>query len=166
MRVVVIMAGGSGERFWPLSRRNHPKQLLNLSRPDRSLLEEAVERSLSLAPREQIFVATGRHLEDAIRQAKLGIPDANVIAEPCKRNTAGCLCYAAAIMLSRFGCEASAITMGVLTSDHRIPDTASFAATDGRGPLPQRRARTPPPSNRRDGGRCWFRRSGTRPLPP
>jgi len=129
MRVVVIMAGGSGERFWPLSRRNHPKQLLNLSRPDRSLLEEAVERSLSLAPREQIFVATGRHLEDAIRQAKLGIPDANVIAEPCKRNTAGCLCYAAAIMMSRFGCEASAITMGVLTSDHRIPDTASFAAT-------------------------------------
>lgn len=127
-RVAIIMAGGSGERFWPLSRRNHPKQLLKLGDPDASLLAEAVQRIIPAFPAEHIFVATGRHLQDAIRKAGLGIPEENVIAEPCKRNTAGCLCYAAATIGARFGVDAPA-TMAVLTADQRIDPANVFRDT-------------------------------------
>ncbi|MFA6817227.1 MAG: sugar phosphate nucleotidyltransferase [Lentisphaeria bacterium] len=126
MRVIVIMAGGFGERFWPLSRRNKPKQLLTLTGSGQSLLAEAVERSRAIVPLENIFVATGINLQQAIRDANLGIPNANIIAEPSKRNTAGCLIYSSAVILSRFKVSPEEVTMGVLTADHRIPDTEPF----------------------------------------
>ena len=101
MKVIVIMAGGTGERFWPLSRFNHPKQLLTLSGSGQSLLEEAVERSAAIVSPENIFIATSQHLQEAIRNAGLPIPVDNIIAEPSKRNTAGCLIYAAASILAK-----------------------------------------------------------------
>jgi mannose-1-phosphate guanylyltransferase len=128
-RIAVIMAGGSGERFWPLSRRNRPKQLLRLADPDRNLLEQAVDRIAPLLGHENIFVATGRHLAEAVRGAKTGIPDENVIAEPCKRNTAGCLCYVAATVMSRFSESSDQISIAVLTADHQICDTRRFQET-------------------------------------
>ena len=100
MKVIVIMAGGAGERFWPLSRGNHPKQLLKLTGSGQSLLEEAVERSMAIVPPSNIYIATGKNLQKAIQDADLGIPPENVIAEPCKRNTAGCLIFAAATILA------------------------------------------------------------------
>jgi mannose-1-phosphate guanylyltransferase len=123
-RVVVIMAGGSGERFWPLSRENHPKQLLRLGREGRTLLDEAVARALTLALPENVFVATGRRLEGPIRSAGLGIPEENVIGEPAKRNTLGCLVYMAAQI--RSGREEDPV-MAVLTADHLIGDLDHFA---------------------------------------
>ena len=130
MRVIVIMAGGTGERFWPMSSAAHPKQLLTLTSSGQSLLAEAVQRSMALVPKENIYVATSRLLQKAIIDAKLGIPDENVLAEPAKRNTAGCLIYASACILSR-NCNLGpeGVTIGVLTADHRIPDTAPFVAT-------------------------------------
>src|SRR5450759_3124326 len=89
-RIAVIMAGGAGERFWPLSRQARPKQVLNRDDSCRCLLQAAVERLVPLIPPERILVVTGRHLVAPIRAAQVGVPDANVIAEPCKRNTAGC----------------------------------------------------------------------------
>lgn len=130
MRVIVIMAGGTGERFWPLSRVNHPKQLLTLTGQGQSLLQEAVERSMAIVPPENIYIATTQTLRQSIIDADLGISDENVIAEPSRRNTAGCLIYAAATILSRnrsLGPEQ--VTMGVLTSDHRIPETTPFVKT-------------------------------------
>lgn len=130
MQVIVIMAGGAGERFWPLSRRNHPKQLLTLTGSGQSLLSEAVERSMAIVPPENIYIATGQHLQQAIREAELGIPDENVIAEPSRRNTAGCLIYSAAyILASHPNLSPEEVTMGVLTADHRIPDTTPFVNT-------------------------------------
>ena len=123
------MAGGAGERFWPLSRKNRPKQLLNLTDPSKSLLEESVGRIAALIPPEQVFVATGRHLQAPIRAADLPIPDENVIAEPCKRNTAGCLVYAAAVALARFDSSASDLTMAVVTADHQIGEVEKFLHT-------------------------------------
>ena len=128
-RVAVIMAGGSGERFWPLSRRNRPKQLLNLTQPDKSLLQEAVERVTPVVGRENVYIATGRHLVEAITQAGLDIPEENVLAEPCKRNTAGCLCYVAAVLLARNDMDASGVSMTVLTADHEIRDEDEFRNT-------------------------------------
>ena len=126
VRVVVIMAGGVGERFWPLSRRHHPKQLLNLTEAPESPLVEAIGRSRELVSAERIFVATVPHLQAVLQSADLGIPVENVIAEPAKRNTAGCLAYAAATLLARFGVPPEEIAMAVLTADHRIPDTEAF----------------------------------------
>lgn len=132
MKVIVIMAGGTGERFWPLSRVNNPKQLLTLSGSGQSLLAEAVDRSAAIVPRENIYIATSQHLQDAIRAAKLDIPEENIIAEPCKRNTAGCLIYATATILARTKMSPEEVTMGVLTADQRIPDNAPFVDTVSR----------------------------------
>ena len=128
-RIAVIMAGGSGERFWPLSRRRMPKQLLRLTKPDQTLLAEAVERMAPVIPPERVFVATALHLRDAVCRAKLGIADENVLAEPCKRNTAGCLVYAAAHVLNRFREDGPNVTMAVVTADHTIGDADRFRAT-------------------------------------
>ena len=71
MKVIVIMAGGAGERFWPLSRHTQPKQLLKLTGSGQSLLEEAVERSMAIVPPANIYIATGQHLKQAIIDADL-----------------------------------------------------------------------------------------------
>ncbi|MBX3180244.1 MAG: mannose-1-phosphate guanylyltransferase [Candidatus Hydrogenedentes bacterium] len=123
------MAGGAGERFWPVSRRLHPKQLLRLTSPTETMLHESVNRLRPLVAPEHIYVQTSEELVDAIRAANVGIPDENVIAEPCRRNTAGCLCYAAARMLARYGGDGDNLTMAVVTADHRIGDNDAFTAT-------------------------------------
>lgn len=128
-RIGLIMAGGSGERFWPVSRRLHPKQLLRLTSPTDTMLHESVKRLTPIIDPQYIYVQTSEELVPAIREANLGIPDANVIAEPCRRNTAGCLAYAAAYMLARHGGDGSNLSMAVVTADHRIGDNAAFKAT-------------------------------------
>lgn len=119
------MAGGSGERFWPLSRRSRPKQLLRLADPAKSLLEQSIERIEPIVPRENIFLATARHLKEAILEVPTGLPKKNVLCEPCKRNTAGCLVYAAACLITRYR-DPSQVTLAVLTADHLIRDTERF----------------------------------------
>jgi len=128
-RIAVIMAGGSGERFWPLSRTTHPKQLLHLNDPQQSLLSEAVTRLTPLFAKESIYVATSEILQPVIAAAELGLPAANIIAEPCKRNTSGCLAYAAATALHRHGGDPAKITMAVVTADHRICNADGFRTT-------------------------------------
>ena len=119
------MAGGSGERFWPLSRRLRPKQLLRLAHPEKSLLQQSIERVEPIVPKENIFIATARHLKDAILAAHTGLPEKNILCEPCKRNTAGCLVYAAASLITRYP-DPSQVTIAVLTADHLIRDAARF----------------------------------------
>lgn len=125
-RLGVIMAGGSGERFWPLSRQDHPKQLLRLASEDKTMLAEAVERLLPLIPAERIFVATGEHLVDTIRAGGVGVPEENIIAEPFRRDTAGCLAYATAHALALYGGDGSNLSMAVVTADHLIGDHRRF----------------------------------------
>ncbi len=128
IRVAVIMAGGSGERFWPLSREQRPKQLLKLTGSDENLLQEAVSRVLPLVPAENVFLATSRTLCNVICAGDERIPNANVLAEPCRRNTAGCLIWAAANLIARYG-EDQEVTMAILTADHRIGAHDKFRAT-------------------------------------
>ena len=125
IRVAVVMAGGSGERFWPLSRRSTPKQLLPLTESGQTLLQESVERVASVIPPERVFIITSAQIRDAAAAA-CSVPDENVLAEPCKRNTAGCLAFAAAHVMARFNVPAEQITMTVLTADHRIGDADAF----------------------------------------
>lgn len=127
-RWAVIMAGGSGERFWPLSRRLRPKQLLPLAADSRTLLEEAVTRATPLIPEDQVLIATSRILQEPVRACGC-VPGENVLAEPSKRNTAGCLAYVAAEFLARFGDVARDFTLAVLTADHQIGESDRFLAT-------------------------------------
>lgn len=128
-RVAVILAGGSGERFWPLSRKDRPKQLLTLTSETHSMLEEAVLRIAPLISAEHVYIITGEHLVNPIRNAGTGVPAGNVLAEPCKRNTSGALAYAAAALLAKYGGEGEAISMAVTTADHHIGEPALFCKT-------------------------------------
>ncbi|MBE7557450.1 NTP transferase domain-containing protein [bacterium] len=126
--LAVIMAGGSGERFWPLSRRHRPKQLLTLSESGGSLLEQAVARARRVFPPERTFIATTAALRSAIVDARLGVPPENVLAEPDRRNTAGALIFVAAALRARLGQGADPV-LAVLTADHHIGQPERFAAT-------------------------------------
>lgn len=123
------MAGGSGERFWPLSRKERPKQLLRLTDPERTMLHEAVERIAPLVGEENVLVATATHLRDPIRKADL-VSESNIIAEPDKRNTLGALVWLGATLLARHGDDAlnkeGGITLAILTADHKIDDELTF----------------------------------------
>ena len=121
-RIAVIMAGGAGERFWPVSRTTRPKQLLRLGRPDMSLLEEAVERASSIVGTENVYVATGKAVEEPIRAS--GVVSAQHLwVEPLKRNTLGALCWVAANLLAHDG---ENVSLAILTADHRITPADRF----------------------------------------
>lgn len=124
--MAVIMAGGSGERFWPLSRRSRPKQLLRLGSGNNSLLDQAIQNIATLIPRERIFLATGNYIAGKVREAESDIPSENILVEPSKKNTAGCLVYAAANLLARYGGDGSNIVMAALPADHNILDTDRY----------------------------------------
>ncbi|MBZ0257612.1 NTP transferase domain-containing protein, partial [bacterium] len=101
--VTIIMAGGSGERFWPLSRRRRPKQLLRLTDGSESMLERCVRQWLPISGPEHLFIATNEALSEPIQAQLPDFPQANILTEPMPRNTAGCLAFAAAHLLARWG---------------------------------------------------------------
>lgn len=117
----VVMAGGSGTRFWPASRKMLPKQLLSLS-SERSMLQATMDRLGNLVPAERQLVVTNRLLKDAVQEQLPKLPEQNIVGEPCKRDTAPCVGLAAA-MIARIDPEG---TMVVMPSDHVIADHESF----------------------------------------
>ena len=120
MNYAVIMAGGSGTRFWPESRKHLPKQFLNLF-GSQSLLEQTFQRLLKVVPASRILVFTAQ--EKAGMTAKLlGIPRSQVIGEPVGRNTAPCAAWAASYILKK---DPSAV-LGIFPADHYIGDTKTF----------------------------------------
>lgn len=118
----VIMAGGSGERFWPLSRSKRPKQLLALT-SQRMMIEEAIDRIAPIIPLERVLIITSSVLQQPIIDALPLLPPQNVIAEPAKRNTAPCLALACSVIEAREGGDA---LMAVLTADHFIGNVEAF----------------------------------------
>jgi mannose-1-phosphate guanylyltransferase len=117
----IVMAGGSGTRFWPASRAALPKQLLPLA-GERTLLEDTVARLEGLVPPERVLVVTSSRLLDAARRQLPQVPDAGLVGEPCKRDTAPCIGLAA-LLVSRHDPDA---TMAVMPSDHVITPAANF----------------------------------------
>ncbi|HOD67718.1 MAG TPA: sugar phosphate nucleotidyltransferase, partial [candidate division Zixibacteria bacterium] len=83
----VILAGGRGERFWPLSRIERPKQFLRLT-SNKMMLEETIDRVLPLIPRDRIRIVTGEEMRPYILQNCAAISDEHILAEPVGRNTA------------------------------------------------------------------------------
>ncbi len=120
----LILAGGSGERFWPLSRRARPKQLLRLV-SDKTLLEETIARLEGLVPRERILVLTNVDQEKAVRELLPDLPEENIVAEPAKRDTAAAVALATTWVTIRD----HQATMLVLPADHVISNRAAFQET-------------------------------------
>ena len=117
----IVMAGGSGTRFWPASRAHLPKQLLPLA-GDHTLLEDTVARLQGLVPAERTLVVTSERLENVVRQQLPDVPEAGIVGEPCKRDTAPCVALAA-LLVSRHDPDA---TMAVMPSDHVIRPEQAF----------------------------------------
>ncbi len=123
------MAGGAGERFWPVSTKERPKQFLHLAQPETSLLQDSVSRAVSLAGPDDTYIATGRHLADVSLTECPNLPRANVLAEPSKRNTAGCLVWVAANLIAQDPDGWGETTVGILTADQRISTDEQFVRT-------------------------------------
>jgi mannose-1-phosphate guanylyltransferase len=117
----LILAGGSGTRFWPLSRKSRPKQLLALE-GERTLLRDTVERLRPLVPPEAVWICTTRALADAVRRELPEVPPEQILLEPVGRNTAPAIGWSIRSMPEavRHGAVA------VLPADHRVGDPAAF----------------------------------------
>lgn len=120
----VIMAGGSGTRFWPASRRSLPKQFLSIA-GDESLLSATYRRIVQLVPDERLLVVTRLSQVPLVKQCIPGLPPENILAEPVSRNTAPCVALAAA-EIRRRNPEAVQIFM---PADHVIQPASSFRAS-------------------------------------
>ena len=120
-RFVVIMAGGKGERFWPVSREATPKQLITLL-GERSFLQQAVDRVRALVPIENILIITNAVQAPAVRDQLPDLPTANIVGEPIGRDT----CAAVALGAALVGARDEQGVLAVLPADHVIPDAAKF----------------------------------------
>ncbi|MBT6047428.1 MAG: NTP transferase domain-containing protein [Candidatus Scalindua sp.] len=124
MLYAVIMAGGSGTRFWPWSRKKTPKQLLKITGQE-TMIKQTVDRVIEEIPPENIYVVTTSSLAESIKEELSQVPAKNIISEPFGKNTAACIGLAATIISKR---DSSAI-MAVVTADHIIEPPDLFFKT-------------------------------------
>ncbi len=124
-KTALIMAGGRGERFWPRSRQNMPKQFLSLTDDGKTMIQLTVERILPLVNMEDIFIVTNRSYKDLVREQLPDLPDENILCEPVGKNTAPCIGLGAVHIAKKYG---DAVMM-VLPSDHLIKYTSLFLNT-------------------------------------
>lgn len=120
----VIMAGGKGTRFWPLSREKRPKHLLNIT-GEKTIIQYTVDRLTPLVAKEKIMIVTGASHAGEIREQLTQLPAENILVEPVGRNTAPCIGLAAMHIRKK---DPDAV-MAVLPSDHLIADTEPFIAS-------------------------------------
>ncbi len=121
---LVIMAGGVGSRFWPVSSEARPKQFLDIMGCGRTLLQLTADRFRGVIDDANVWVVTVEEYRDIVRSQLPGVPEANIICEPCRRNTAPAVCYASWKIKKR-NPKANVV---VTPADHFIPDTAAFAS--------------------------------------
>lgn len=121
--VAVILAGGTGQRFWPLSTPEKPKQFLDLEQCGRTLLQSTYDRLLPLVGSQtDILVITGERYKNLVKEQLPEIPEENIVLEPVGRDTAPAIAYAALEVEKRYG----NVMMGLFTSDHKVIDDHKF----------------------------------------
>ena len=119
---VVIMAGGIGSRFWPMSRQDYPKQFLDILNTGRTLIQWTFDRFASFIPQENIFVVTSQEYAGIVHEQLPLLPKENILGEPSRKNTAPCIAYIS-FKLQQLDPKASLI---VAPSDHLILDQTAF----------------------------------------
>src|SRR5689334_22979280 len=112
----VIMAGGIGSRFWPMSRNAHPKQFIDILGSGKTLIRQTFERFKNICPPGNIYVITSDAYVGLVREQLPEINDSQIIAEPQRRNTAPCVAYSA---FKIFGTNPNA-NIVVAPSDHLV----------------------------------------------
>ena len=125
----VIMAGGIGARFWPVSRSSRPKQFLRYAFSEVSFLKMAYSRALDVVPKENILVVSLERYRSLVLQELPGLDQSNLLLEPFNRNTASCIAYATYSILQR---DSQAVVL-VMPSDQVIEDSDQFRSTVLRG---------------------------------
>lgn len=123
--IAVIMAGGSGTRFWPQSRKHYPKQFLQIA-GEKSMLQLTVDRLLPLIPINDIYIVTAAEQCDLVRQHLPTLPPENIICEPFGMNTAPCIALSVEYLKTRYRDDTAMI---VLPADHVIRKKDSFIDT-------------------------------------
>lgn len=124
---LVIMAGGVGSRFWPMSTAEKPKQFIDVLGVGKSLLQLTAERFSSVCNRENIYVVTNKNYIDIVKEQLPDIPEGNILCEPCRRNTAPCIAYVSWKIKSK-NPKANIV---VTPSDHIVMNTQEFARVIG-----------------------------------
>ncbi len=125
--IPIILAGGKGERFWPLSRRTHPKQFLSLDGSGASLLQATAKRLLAVSDSwDDIWVVTAAHLAEGVRQQLPQLPEENLLIEPEGRDTAPAVAWATLEASKRYGED---VVLGFFPADHWIDDLEGFGQT-------------------------------------
>jgi len=122
MSSIIIMAGGMGTRFWPASRKDNPKQFLNLT-GDKTMIRETAERVSQIVDADRIFIVTTANLAAKVADELDFLPQENIIIEPEGRNTAPCVALAMAAVRSKFGPEE---VTAILPADHKIGDVQQY----------------------------------------
>lgn len=122
---VVIMAGGIGSRFWPVSRMDYPKQFLDILGTGQSLIQQTFRRFEKLVPAENIYVVTSDSYEEIVAEQLPLIPRQNILGEPQRRNTAPCIIYIANKLI-KIDPQAALV---VAPSDHLILEEDQFVDT-------------------------------------
>jgi mannose-1-phosphate guanylyltransferase len=122
---VLILAGGVGTRFWPISKQEKPKQFLDILGTGKSLLQECFDRYSEIVPANNIYVITNKNYKDLVLAQLPSLTESQVMSEPFGKNTAACIAYAA----YKFTDENPNSTMIVAPSDHLIMDRAAFFAS-------------------------------------
>lgn len=121
----LIMAGGRGERFWPRSRRNMPKQFLSLTDDGKTMIQLTVERIMPLVDIKDIYIATNKDYRQLALEQLPGIPEENILCEPVGRNTAPCIGLGAVHIAKKY----EDAIMLVLPSDHLIKFNKMYLTT-------------------------------------
>ncbi|MGB3693362.1 MAG: mannose-1-phosphate guanylyltransferase [Spirulinaceae cyanobacterium] len=125
--IPIILAGGKGERFWPLSRRMHPKQFLSLDGSGKSLLQATAERLLDLAGGwDKLWAVTNAQIAKGIEEQLPELPQANLLVEPEGKDTAPAVAWATIEAAKRYGNDA---VVGFFPADHWIGDRAAYHNT-------------------------------------
>lgn len=119
---LVILAGGVGSRLWPLSNNEHPKQFLDVLGCGKTLIQLTFERFKGIVLPENVWIATSQEYRDKVHEQLPEVPEANIIVEPCRRNTAPCICYVSWKIKKR-NPRANVV---VAPSDHIIVDVKAF----------------------------------------
>lgn len=119
---VVIMAGGIGSRFWPVSSEERPKQFIDVLGCGKSLLQLTYDRFSSISPKENFWVLTSEKYAHLVKEQLPDIPEDHILKEPCRRNTAPCIAYAA----WKIKKTDPAASMVVTPSDHFVADVNEF----------------------------------------
>src|ERR1700761_2964950 len=121
----IIMAGGIGSRFWPISRTSHPKQFIDILGTGKTLIQNTYDRFLKVCPKENIYVVTNENYAELVKAQIPGMADQQILTEPVMRNTAPCVAYGC-FKIESINPDAAIV---VAPSDHLILDEAAFVAT-------------------------------------